>query len=104
MPRPHLWKPFILAASYVFYAAASVKFCFLLAGVAPANQAGAPLVHRAPGERGRKQIAAATVGNGPRVLGVFKYYGFFTQQTGDLLDSIGLGMPLPLLSLALPVG
>src|SRR3954470_11578118 len=104
MPRPHLWKPFILAASYVFYAAASVKFCFLLAGVALANQAGAQLVHRAPSERRRKQIAAATVAIDLGVLGVFKYYGFFTQQTGDLLDSIGLGMPLPLLSLALPVG
>src|SRR3954465_2776958 len=104
MPRPQLWKPFIRASSYVFYAAASVKFCFLLAGVALANQAGAQLVHRAPSERRRKQIAAATVAIDLGVLGLFKYYGFFTQQTGDLLDSIGLGMPLPLLSLALPVG
>ncbi len=27
MPRPALWKPFILAASYVFYAAASPRYC-----------------------------------------------------------------------------
>src|SRR4051794_30537423 len=104
MPRPHLWKPFILAASYVFYAAASVKFCFLLAGVALANQAGAQLVHRAPTERRRKQIAAAAVAIDLGVLGLFKYYGFFSQQIADFLDSFGLGMPLPLVSLALPVG
>src|SRR4051812_8992078 len=104
MPRPRLWKPFILASSYVFYAAASVKFCFLLAGVALANQAGAQLVHRAPGERRRKQIAAATVAIDLGVLGLFKYYGFFTEETGGFLDSIRLGMPLPLLTLALPVG
>ena len=23
MPRPHLWKPFVLIASYIFYSAAS---------------------------------------------------------------------------------
>jgi D-alanyl-lipoteichoic acid acyltransferase DltB (MBOAT superfamily) len=104
MPRPHLWKPFILAASYVFYAAASVKFCFLLAGVALANQAGAQLVHRAPGERRRKQIAAATVAIDLGVLGLFKYYNFFSDDIGSFLDSIHLGLSPPLLSLALPVG
>ena len=38
------------------------------------------------------------------VLAIFKYYGFFTQSIADALDSVGLGMPLPLLTIALPVG
>ncbi|HEY1358187.1 MAG TPA: hypothetical protein VGF21_07775, partial [Thermoleophilaceae bacterium] len=104
MPRPRLWKPFILAASYVFYAAASVKFCLLLAGVALANQAGAQLVHRAPSERRRKQLAAATVAIDLGVLGLFKYYNFFSDDIGSFLNSIHLGTSPPLLSLALPVG
>jgi alginate O-acetyltransferase complex protein AlgI len=104
MPRPHLWKPFILAASYVFYSAASVKFAFLLAGVAVANQVGAVLVARASSDRARTRITAAMVAVDLGVLGLFKYYGFFTEEWDALLDSIGLGMPLPLLSLALPVG
>src|SRR3954471_11526486 len=104
MPRPRLWKPFILAASYVFYAAASIKYCLLLAGVALANQAGAVLVARAASERRKKQITAATVAIDLGVLGVFKYYGFFTDEIDGFLDSIGLGVPLPLLTLALPVG
>jgi alginate O-acetyltransferase complex protein AlgI len=104
MPRPGLWKPFILTASYVFYAAASVKYCALLAGVALANQAGAVLVGRQEDERRRTGITAAVVALDLGVLGLFKYYGFFTQQIGDFLDSLGLGMPLPLLTLALPVG
>ena len=104
MPHPRLWKPFILAASYVFYAAASVKYCALLAGVALANQAGAQLVHRATSERRRTWLTAATVAVDLGALGVFKYYGFFTQQVSDFLDSVGLGLPLPLVSLALPVG
>jgi alginate O-acetyltransferase complex protein AlgI len=35
---------------------------------------------------------------------VFKYYGFFAQGLARLLGDLGLGMPLPLLSIALPVG
>ncbi len=104
MPRPRLWKPFILTASYVFYAAASVKYCALLVGVALANQLGAVLVDRQESERRRTLITAAVVALDLGVLGLFKYYGFFTQQIGDFLDSIGLGMPLPLLTLALPIG
>jgi D-alanyl-lipoteichoic acid acyltransferase DltB (MBOAT superfamily) len=61
-------------------------------------------VDRASSERRRKQITAATVAIDLGVLGLFKYYDFFTDEVGGLLDSIGLGMPLPLLSLALPVG
>jgi D-alanyl-lipoteichoic acid acyltransferase DltB (MBOAT superfamily) len=104
MPRPRLWKPFILTASYVFYGAASAKFCLLLAGVTLANQAGAVLVQRAPSERRRTLLTAATVAVDLGVLGVFKYYGFFTEEFEGFLDSIGLGMPLPLLTLALPIG
>jgi alginate O-acetyltransferase complex protein AlgI len=104
MPRPRLWKPFILTASYVFYAAASVTYCALLVGVALANQLGAVLVDRRESERARTLITAAVVALDLGVLGLFKYYGFFTQQIGDFLDSIGLGMPVPLLTLALPIG
>ncbi len=37
-------------------------------------------------------------------LGVFKYYSFFAQGVGRVLHSLSLGMPLPLLTIALPVG
>ena len=30
MPRQHVWKVFIVAASYAFYAAANPKFCLLM--------------------------------------------------------------------------
>ena len=78
MGRPRLWKPFILTASCIFYSAASVKFTFLLLGVALANQAGARLVHRAPSERAKRNLTAATVAVDLGVLGLFKYYGFFS--------------------------
>jgi D-alanyl-lipoteichoic acid acyltransferase DltB (MBOAT superfamily) len=37
-------------------------------------------------------------------LGIFKYYAFFVEDVGDLLDTIGLGMPLPLITVLLPIG
>ena len=104
MPRQHLWKLFIILASYTFYAAASWRFCLLLAAVTAGNQAGARLIHRTTDERRRRQLIAATVTLDLGVLAVFKYYGFFVENAGAALDSVGLGMPLPLLTIALPVG
>ncbi|MDX6640857.1 MAG: alginate O-acetyltransferase complex protein AlgI [Solirubrobacteraceae bacterium] len=104
MPRPWAWKPFILAMSYVFYAAANPKFCLLLGGVTLANQAGATLVDRTGSERRKTAITAVVVALDLLALGVFKYYGFFAQDLDNLLSSVGLGLGLPLTTIALPVG
>jgi len=103
MPHPRLWKPFVLAASYLFYAAASPGYALLLGAVTLGNQAGAVLVARVPAAR-RTHVMAGVVALDLVVLGVFKYYGFFAGEIGRSLDAIGLGMPLPLLELALPIG
>ncbi|MDX6722893.1 MAG: alginate O-acetyltransferase complex protein AlgI, partial [Solirubrobacteraceae bacterium] len=104
MSRPAAWKVFALVASYVFYAAADPRFCLLLAGVTLANQFGAVLVERARTDRARNGIVAATVAVDLVVLGFFKYYGFFVGSVDRLLDEVGLGVPLTLLTVALPVG
>jgi alginate O-acetyltransferase complex protein AlgI len=104
MPHPRVWKPFVLVASYVFYGAASAGWALLLGVITLANQAAAVLIGRAKTERGRKHLMAAIVAIDLGVLGVFKYYGFFAEDIGRSLDAIGLGMPLPLLELALPIG
>jgi alginate O-acetyltransferase complex protein AlgI len=104
MPRQHLWKVFIVAASYAFYAAANPRFCLLLGGVTVGNQLGARLIYRTDDERRRKWILGVTVGLDLLVLAVFKYYGFFVTSTAEALDEINLGVPAPLLTIALPVG
>src|SRR4051794_14204010 len=105
MPRQPLWKPFILVASYVFYAYANWKFCLLLGGITLGNQAAAKLIHRAgDDERRRRWIVRAAVALDLGVLAVFKYYAFFVQDIGDVLDALHLGLPVPLLTIALPVG
>jgi len=104
MSRPRLWKPFIIAASYAFYAAASWRFCLLLAGVTAGNQAAARLIARTADEQRRSWILGIAVGLDLAALAVFKYYGFFVENLAAALDRVGLGLPLPLMTIALPVG
>src|ERR1700712_937426 len=61
MSRPRLWKPFIVFASYVFYAGASWRFCLLLGGVTIGNQIAARLIGASEDERRRKRIVVAAV-------------------------------------------
>jgi alginate O-acetyltransferase complex protein AlgI len=104
MPRPWFWKPFIVVASYAFYAAANWRFCFLLGGITLWNQAAARLIHASDDERRRKWITGIAVAGNLGVLGVFKYYSFFVQDVDDVLEAMRLGLPLPLLTVVLPVG
>ncbi len=104
MSRPALWKPFIIVASYTFYAEASWRFCLLLGGVTLANQLAARLLAATEDGRRRHRIVVAAVALDLLALGVFKYYSFFVQSFADGLQEVGLGAPLPLLTIALPVG
>ncbi len=104
MRRQGIWKPFMLAASFLFYAAADPMFCIMLAGMILGNQAAAQLIHRSDDARRRKLIVIVAVTADLATLGVFKYYGFFTPEINGLLDTVGLGMPIPLADIVLPVG
>src|SRR5690349_1540827 len=104
MPRQHLWKAFIIVASYVFYAAADPRFCFLLAAITLVSQGAVMAIHRTEDERLRKLFTGVGVTFDLGVLAVFKYYGFFVSDVADALNAVHLGMPLPLVTIALPVG
>nr|MDT0664499.1 MBOAT family protein [Micromonospora sp. DSM 115978] len=100
MPRPALWKPFILGASYFFYGFADARFVLLIIASTLVNQAAAVALHR---WRDRRILVAAIAAN-LGILGWFKYYGFFALSVDRALDDVGLGAPLPLLQVALPIG
>jgi alginate O-acetyltransferase complex protein AlgI len=104
MRRQGVWKPFMLAASFVFYAAASPSFCIVLAAMILGNQGAAQLISRTEQPRRRKAIVVVAVAGDLLTLGVFKYYGFFATEINATLDKVGLGLPLPLAAIALPVG
>lgn len=102
MKRQALWKPFIVVASYVFYGYADWRFCVLLGAITVGNQCAAVLIARTQDERARSWIVGAAVALDLLVLGVFKYYAFFVESWDRALGPFSL--PLPLLTIALPVG
>ena len=61
MSRQPLWKPFIVVASYVFYAAADPRFCLLLAAITLVSQLAAVAIHRTQDERLRNWFTAGGV-------------------------------------------
>ena len=105
MSRPRYWKPFILLASYVFYACASPIYCLLLGGVTLWNHLASVAIARVGHDsRAARRICAAAVTGDLLCLGFFDYYTFFAQSLARGLHDVSLGMPLPLLTVALPVG
>jgi D-alanyl-lipoteichoic acid acyltransferase DltB (MBOAT superfamily) len=104
MKRQKVWKPFMLTASFVFYSAANWTFCIMLAGMILGNQGAAKLIDRTESPRRRKLIVTFAVAADLATLGVFKYYGFFATEINAALDSVGLGLPVPLADIVLPVG
>jgi D-alanyl-lipoteichoic acid acyltransferase DltB (MBOAT superfamily) len=104
MPRPALWKPFMLAASYVFYGYTDARFVLLLAGSTVFNQVMAELLHRARGAGARKALGVVAVVGNLGALAWFKYYNFFLSSVTEVFEKVGWVPPLPLLQVALPVG
>ncbi len=105
MPRQPLWKPFIIVASYVFYAAANPRFCLLLGGITLVSQVAAQMLGRTEDETRRNWITGVAVGLDLATLGVFKYYSFFVQDIADIAGhDAPRTTPLPLLTVALPIG
>ncbi len=102
MPRPGLWKPFMIAASYVFYAYADWHFVFLIIGATLWNQLFAELLVRVP-ERYRSPLLALALAGDLGLLGWFKYYGFFAGNVATFFTRVGFPVPFPLLQVALPV-
>jgi len=104
MPHPRAWRPFILVASYVFYGWLDWRWVLLLVGSTLVNTFASHVIARSPSQATRKRALIAAVTFDLALLCVFKYLGFFVSEVDDSLDSIGLGSPLPLLQIVLPIG
>jgi alginate O-acetyltransferase complex protein AlgI len=104
MPHPSAWRPFILAASYFFYGWVDWRWVLLLIGSSIVNTFASQVIARSPSQVTRRRALIAAVAFDLALLCVFKYLGFFVSELDDALDSIGLGSPLPLLQIVLPIG
>jgi alginate O-acetyltransferase complex protein AlgI len=104
MPHPRAWRPFILAASYLFYGWIDWRWVLLLIASSVVNTVAAQVIARSPSNAARKRALIAAVAFDLGLLAVFKYLGFFVSELDGALDSIGLGSPLPLVQIVLPIG
>jgi D-alanyl-lipoteichoic acid acyltransferase DltB (MBOAT superfamily) len=97
-----LKRPFLLAASYVFYMSWNPAYGPLLFAVSFLSYASARLVERDP-RRARAWMWAGVAAH-LSVIFVFKYYSFFTESAGRLLAMSPLRWQAPALEILLPVG
>jgi alginate O-acetyltransferase complex protein AlgI len=104
MPHPRAWRPFILAASYLFYGWIDWRWVLLLMASSVVNTVAAQVIARSPSDATRKRALIVAVAFDLGLLAVFKYLGFFVSEMDGALDSIGLGSPLPLVQIVLPIG
>ena len=104
MPHPSAWRPFILAASYFFYGWVDWRWVLLLVASSVVNTFAAQVIARSPAQSTRKRALIAAVAFDLGLLAVFKYLGFFVSELDGALESIGLGSPLPLVQIVLPIG
>jgi alginate O-acetyltransferase complex protein AlgI len=104
MPHPRAWRPFILVVSYVFYGWVDWRWVLLLIASSVVNTVAAQVIARSPSPQTRKRALIAAIVFDLGLLCVFKYVGFFVSEVDGALDSIGLGSPLPLVQIVLPIG
>ena len=104
MPHGERWRPFIIAASFVFYSAWDWRFVFLLAGSIVWNYVFARAIHRQTDRRRRQWLLTAALVGDVALLGYFKYYDFFVTSTSNVFALAGVDVPLETRSIVLPVG
>jgi D-alanyl-lipoteichoic acid acyltransferase DltB (MBOAT superfamily) len=104
MARQPLWRPFMVGASYVFYAWWDWKFVFLLGASTVVNHVFAVAIFRARGSRLRRVYLVAALAFDLGVLGYFKYAGFFVSSAENFLTSLGIADASSVVHVALPVG
>jgi D-alanyl-lipoteichoic acid acyltransferase DltB (MBOAT superfamily) len=104
MPDVRRWQPFIIAASFVFYAGWDWRFCLLLAFSIVWNQAFALAIHAQKAASARKTLLVAALVGDLGLLAYFKYYDFFVTSTNNLFAVVGIDVPLDVRSIVLPVG
>src|ERR1035437_9410347 len=103
MRRNTAWKVFILAASWFYYAYWDWRFLGLLILYTVVNYYLALASYRSGTPPKRRWVTLAIMFN-LVLLGIFKYYNFFTLSAYAACNWVGLKCPLPLLDIALPIG
>jgi alginate O-acetyltransferase complex protein AlgI len=97
------WVPFMLLASYVFYAWWDWRYVGLLIGVSALAQLGARAVDRRDGAARRRALVLALAATIAPLLYV-KYYAFLAVNAANAAALLRIGWTPPLVEVVLPVG
>ncbi|MEA2176423.1 MAG: alginate O-acetyltransferase complex protein AlgI, partial [Blastocatellia bacterium] len=103
--REHRWQNYmLLAASYVFYAYWDWRFLFVMLFSTVVDYYAAIYIGRSESQRARKAILVTSITIQLALLGLFKYYGFFSHELAGLFSFLGIPVFFPALEFLLPVG
>ena len=95
---------FLLGASYFFYARSGPRFLALIWACSSADFLLSHAIGRARNEHSRRVWLVVTVVMNLGVLAYFKYAKFGIETAQAALSALGVELPAPALSIALPVG
>ncbi|MBK7701922.1 MAG: MBOAT family protein [bacterium] len=95
---------FLLVASYVFYGYWDWRFLLLLWISSGVDYWAAGRMGRTDNQSVRKRLLLVSMATNLGLLGFFKYFNFFVDSMGVLIESFGMEPHLPLLRVLLPVG
>ena len=97
---------FIVIASYIFYGWWNWTFLILIAFTSLCSFLSGILIEhdRNNNQKLSKFYATLNIVINIFILGIYKYYNFFTENLVDAFDSIGISLEISTLQLVLPVG
>ncbi len=102
--RPTLRTVFLLVASCLFYAAWHPVYLTLILGSTLLDFVAGRRIGASDAPRVRRRwLLASLIGN-LGLLGIFKYFNFFSTAVGQGLGLLGISVTPPLLDVLLPVG
>lgn len=104
--KPLKWQNLlVVVASYVFYGWWDWRFLILIAITSLCSYLSGILLEENEGNRKQQKIiSAANIVLNLAILGVFKYYNFFTDNISTLCESFGYKLDWVTLDIILPVG
>jgi alginate O-acetyltransferase complex protein AlgI len=94
----------LLAASYTFYAWWSIYYLTLIVASSALDYAVGAKIHASANVSVRRRWLLVSLAGNLGMLGVFKYFNFFSASVAMGLAELGLQITAPQLDLLLPVG
>jgi len=94
----------LLIASYIFYGYWDYRFLSLIFISTVVDYFVANAIQESKEQKTRKFALSVSIVSNLGILGIFKYFDFFSHEVSVLFTGLGLDVSLPLLNVVLPVG